>query len=397
MRGSNLSLAVQIGLTLASLNLRSELQHAYEVEPKWPRSLARKLKTAVFWAGWRPGLWAGWCPPMPMRLTWQQHYNAACLYAMPLALEWDALEGERVPTSWDETATELARLAVDHLERAASRADSAFVATRRDWVLEEDADLRGLRHHPEFEAFKANYFPSPDDPAGLIFHNARVRPAEQDTRLVPVSRARESQSQYARTLLLAVSTRWHELWHKRADYQVVVEPHTLARWWQEEVEIWSLYKEVVASRFDWAWRKQLLVRSSELAVNDGLEPVIARYRSLDTTNTPAHFDAAATCNADRFKVLELAFEEDKPLAGHGELLTRWVTLLRKADAEALDVYAQVPLASLCYTHAAIWQTLEECLSAGEIEEDTMIKLLDQRVQNTEALWARVERGVRPSS
>jgi len=387
-----------VGLTLASLRLSSELRCEDQIKPPWQPGLVGKLKRTARWAGWRPGLWAGWCPPMPLRMTWQQHYNAACLYAMPLALECDSLIGQPVteePTSRDHTTAALARLAVDRLERAASRADSAFVATRRDWVLEEDLDLRGLRHHPEFKAFEGNYFPSPDDPAGLIFHNANARRNEQRTRPALISRARESQTQYAHDLLTAVSARWHELWHERAEGDVPVDPHVLVCWWDEETQIWGCYEAVVRSRFDWLLRKRLLAMSTELAVNNGLGPVIARYCRLDTADVSSH-DSTALRGADRFKLFDRALKEGEPLAEHSELLVRCSELLRHADAEALEVYAHVPLASLCHTQAAIWQTLEECLSGCFAEEDAAIKKLAQRVSNAAALWARAERGVGPS-
>ena len=110
-------------------------------------------------AGGRPP--AQW-PPKPEDITaqirriegrrpfrhWHEHYNAACAYALPLH---------------DQSLTDVGKLAeraVDRLEQATARADSDYIASRRDWVLSEDPDLKGLRGWHKFQEFQLLYLPS---------------------------------------------------------------------------------------------------------------------------------------------------------------------------------------------------------------------------------------------
>jgi len=83
---------------------------------------------------------------------WQEHYNAACIYALPLPTTGNPEQSEDLD--------DLAEAAVTRLRRASARADSAYIASRRDWLLSEDPDLRGLRTQRQFKDFEAAYFPS---------------------------------------------------------------------------------------------------------------------------------------------------------------------------------------------------------------------------------------------
>jgi tetratricopeptide (TPR) repeat protein len=406
-----------IGLTLATLFVRAEIRGDNGEGQDLPDDLISKLEHAARFAGWRPWAWAGWAPPQPFRRTWQQHYNAACLYAMPLALTQDSFERENLEAERrdgrsllapprDERTEALVRLAVGRLERAASRANSEFVVTRRDWVLEEDLDLRGLRHHPEFRAFAVAYFPSREDPAGHIFD---VRDQQQARRFAKPrlgSRAHTAQTDYAHELLTAVSTRWHELWHQRFDRGGAADPHTLVRWWSEEAELWRMYGDVVRSHFNWSLRQRLLETASERAVNDGLAPVIARYRAHEDIDRPyalgttprARVAAPAgvarhTLDFQDFKGALVgdcmpSHADANPLKRHETLLTRCVELLRHTDAEALDLSAFVPLADLCHVQAATWQTLEECLTGCIRDHSTAAARICERIKNAERVWGQ---------
>jgi hypothetical protein len=95
-------------------------------------------------------------PPVGLVGNWQELYNAACAYALPLIPEPEpGREGD------EERRTELAKEAVRHLEQAMGRADSAYLAGRRNWLISEDPDLDGLRSYVSFKHFEAMYFPSP--------------------------------------------------------------------------------------------------------------------------------------------------------------------------------------------------------------------------------------------
>ena len=49
---------------------------------------------------------------------------------------------------------------MNRLEQATARADSDYIASRRDWVLSEDPDLKGLRGWHKFQEFQLLYLPS---------------------------------------------------------------------------------------------------------------------------------------------------------------------------------------------------------------------------------------------
>jgi tetratricopeptide (TPR) repeat protein len=390
-----------VGLTLASQRTRARLADAGAREPDRSRHLPKQLDRDARWAGWRPGLWAGWRPPLLRRWTWQQQYNAACLYAIPLALELDAKAAgaaRRPASAWKldpTTANALARRAVSRLERAAARADSEFVATRRDWVLKEDPDLRGLRDRPEFKTFVDDYFPTRENPADLIFGET-AGPAVC-LPLARRSRARTVQTEYTHHLLGAVAGRWHELWHQRASQETIVDPHTLLRWWSEESDIWSLFGEVATQRYDWLRRQRLLQKANEICVGDGVIPIVASYGGFHTVSSSARGEPAGTTGERSAEACLAPLErwfalDDSGLArSHGVQLARCLELLRRADADTRTLGSRERLARLCHHQAALWQTLAEWLSGEITDEAETRERLHRQLSRTKAGWGRVDR------
>jgi hypothetical protein len=99
---------------------------------------------------------------------WQDFYNAACVYAIPL-LPANSWAGHRighrlaVRRGNDPSEREAAELlahdfaahAVRALERAIDTSDSHFAAGRRNWLAFEDPDLIGFRSREEYARFRA--------------------------------------------------------------------------------------------------------------------------------------------------------------------------------------------------------------------------------------------------
>ncbi len=433
-----------VGLTLASVETRAKLADRLGRGETWPGDLVAQLDRGVHWAGWRPGFWAGWRPVQLRRWTWQQHYNAACHFAIPLALESDLDEAQRAhaaapvnapapaadapalaadapadapapgPRPWSlpaEMRNELARHAVNRLERAASRADSDFVAARRSWVLEEDHDLRGLRERLEFKAFAADYFPSAEDPSGAIFGGQVATPTSNAHLAVRHSQARIAQTEYVHHLLGAIAAGWHELWHRRASHEGIADLHKLVSWWSEEAELWTLFGEVATHRYDGARRQRLLEMANEIALHDKLIPVIASYGASDDAALASHgarngTSHAAVKTATRragedpcharpevcLAIVERWFAPHGGLAQwHGRQFQRRVELLRRADAEALRLGSRAHAERLCYRQAAVWQTLEEWFSSDELSEHEARERLSRRLSDAQHLWVRAER------
>ena len=66
----------------------------------------------------------------------------------------------RAAAARPENVGELPIAAVNRLEKATARADSDYIASRSDWVLSEDPDLKGLRGWHKFQEFQLLYLPS---------------------------------------------------------------------------------------------------------------------------------------------------------------------------------------------------------------------------------------------
>jgi tetratricopeptide (TPR) repeat protein len=88
---------------------------------------------------------------------WHEAYLAACAYGI-------AHSYRQQGRTWGVDAAELADQSVDWLERATACADSAFVATRRRWMVDEDPDLASVRGTDRFVLWKNVYFPNMDPP-----------------------------------------------------------------------------------------------------------------------------------------------------------------------------------------------------------------------------------------
>jgi hypothetical protein len=155
--------------------------------------------------------------------SYQSHYNAACLFALPLLPEtaYTRKLGKR-------RASMFAQRAVDQLAVAASHADSAFLATRRDWLIGEDPDLAGLRTRPEFTRFVDRYFPT--------VAPTEVSPADADELVA---------AEFARETLLGLTTEWVKVWRRRSNELLRGRRGgDLRQWWPDEGEAWRLVADI---------------------------------------------------------------------------------------------------------------------------------------------------------
>lgn len=177
---------------------------------------------------------------------WQEHYNVACIWSLPLAESCDT-----------EDVEELTRLAVARLECATERADTEFLVSRRDWLVSEDPDLRGLRTQPRFKGFEAAYFPS----------TARTPQRPRDVHRWEVSR-------YTLELLRAAAQRWEDTWERRARaLEPVTGMRVLLRWCEDELAARGLMRDVALHHRDWRTRFELLDRTREWSIEYGFEPI----------------------------------------------------------------------------------------------------------------------------
>jgi len=270
---------------------------------------------------------------------WQEHYNAACVYALPL---------KEMSNSQDrEDVKELTRRAVVRLRRATEKADSAFIASRRDWLTSEDPDLEGLRVQPEFKRFEAAYFPS----ASLIPRRPR------NVHKWEVSR-------YTLDLLRTTAARWEDKWEERAQaLDHVVDTRLLLRWWQDDLSARRLFREVAVHHRDWRTRSQLLDRMRAWSAEYGFKPVEVAFPDFPAEEELDLGDGS----------LEQA--TSRQIEDKDERLKQVVKQLGKAHergkhgvverAQGLGTLQPQQVAQMCWLHANLWQRLRELVTPDE--------------------------------
>lgn len=337
-----------IGLSMACIRRRYELAAGDQLvddrgQPAAPQNSPEVLERQIRWAHWRRGPWADkWTPPQLRRRHWHEQYNAACLYAIPL----DPAYGDRIDP---ELERDLAKRAVQRLERATACADSSFIDTRRDWVLERDTDLAGLRRQPEFQSFESIYFP--DDAA-------MPRPLELGPRLV--------ESQFTRKLLATLAQSWHEVWHARATEEW--EVHKMEAWYSEELELWRLITDVAKRGFDWRLRYRLQERAAGLLAGYNKDPVEVSFATKQDlsalTSASSNGGLSPSIHRDRLRLKRLGELLDDQFGGRNQAqFMAWLALLRRYDAESLPPISRTQLTTLCTRQAAVWQALADWMDA----------------------------------
>jgi hypothetical protein len=271
---------------------------------------------------------------------WHEHYNAACAYALPLL---------------DESLTNvqaidrLAERAVDQLKRATARAHSGYVASRRDWVLSEDPDLKALRGRHEFEEFQFLYLPS-DRPV-----QCRPRNVQQ-----------LESSRYVRDLMAANAERWLQAWRAHGKHVAAAasDTATLQKWFDDERSAWNGVRDVALSFRHPRTRFELIEALRAGAARYGFSrPAVAfpRYDDgplLDRATCEAAYEAEIHGADDRLR--NLATLAEKVV----DDLADWQRTLRSIEADGSQVPSRA-LTGRCLHHAALWQLLAHWLEARE--------------------------------
>jgi hypothetical protein len=162
--------------------------------------------------------------------SWHEHYNVACICAVPLL--------EPADSANDDAKIPLRKLAISHLHRAAAGSHSGYLAERRSWLLYEDPDLATLRGTPEFRNFEMITF-SPTRPVPL-------RPLRTHVwELVS----------YQVGLITRTARRMADLWADRA----LADGHTpaeLVAWHALECAAWRQVARLAVSHRDWRTRHE---------------------------------------------------------------------------------------------------------------------------------------------
>jgi tetratricopeptide (TPR) repeat protein len=370
-------------LTPATLSLTAE---CIKLRQRWLENLRHET------GQWPPDpyevrnrIWAiEWGPVRRSFRLWHEHYNAACAYAL-------ALQDTVNLKPDDPVRHQLARMAVCRLQKATTRANSGYIASRRDWLVSEDPDLKGLRDTPEFKDFEVMYLP-----------------AAKPTPRRPKNVQQLESSRYMNDLLVATAQLWQRAWHRRAcELDTSPDIHTVLDWFSHELDMWGKVQAVAHDYRNSGTRLELIKAVAKSSARYGLEPLsvgFPRYEDAPLTVTPEDCDKTAkeeveTANK-RLRGLwcELrSHEPQEPATRLLDDLTSWQTTLR-----LFDVTSRAPsryfLAQLCDHHATMWQLLERWLTAeGAKSEADAQKRFRDKVEQTRRLWGDLLAAWRPLS
>jgi hypothetical protein len=331
-----------VALAQACIERRVGLLDNVVLEDRTLKRLKRKVRHAGMW------------PSRVRRWQWHEHYNAACVYAIPL--DKDKLLGGRRAEPTDRKKAEaskkvrnrLAHRAMRRLERAITTRDSIFLATWRDWVVVDDPDLAGLRDEATFAAFVSTYFTRRDPAPGKVPKS-------------PSDPYRLAESRYTIELMRTIGRRLHDIWHARGKMRRSADIHLLARWCDDDRAIWDLVRKVSEDSYDWRVRYQLLEHVNKAL--DGQPPIHVHFRGYDDQNVvPDGQDPGPEQDPD---------DERKE---HKKRLDQLAKSLRDpTNFHGMPTYDRHPRASLprsqvtalCEEQAAVWQKFSEWMRADE--------------------------------
>ncbi|MGZ6636461.1 MAG: hypothetical protein ACXVII_26490 [Solirubrobacteraceae bacterium] len=311
---------------------------------------------------------------------WHEHFNAACVYALPLLDDIEA-----------DVATALAKRSVQRLKRATARADSAFIASRRDWLLSEDPDLMGLRAHEEFAEFEVLHLPS----------SAITPRRPRDVQQLEGTR-------YVQQLLVTAARQWQELWRtRRTNLDEAPALQLVLDWLGDELRAWHDVRAVARHYRHSGSRLRLIHNLQEGARRYGRpSPAIGfppyELQPLDGALARASCDAAArgeiSAGHERLEHLGTILGDDRSDKCERMLadLESWRTTLRHEDAAARRA-PLVPIRRLCDEHAALWKLLELWTEADESGAANAERDFAAQVKQTRVLWRSTFLASAPSS
>jgi hypothetical protein len=303
---------------------------------------------------------------------WQEHYNAACVYSIPLLIRTVMSEHKWIAEDpWDD---KFAELAVDRLELAAACADSSYIAGRREWILTEDPDLTGLRKHPLFKTFEARYFPT-----------GKATPAR------PPYVAKLVSSQYVSQLLIHTGRRWEQTWHDRGASPNRIDVHAMLEWWCAERDAWGLVHMVAQNHRNWSSRLELINEMDSWGHQYGFEPLkvaFTPYAELQERFGSLE-EAMIGIADDRLKHVEDHVPSRFGTAVNDDLraFDHWEVALRELDASG-GRPGRLRITALCDQHAALWQRFHEWVEADRDQIKPRFEGFTEQVTRTAALCAR---------
>lgn len=308
---------------------------------------------------------------------WLDHYNAACVYALPFSsVAWpDGLPADRrrlddVGELLGEPGTrasDLALEAVESLRHSMRLLKPNQLGGIAPWVCSEDPDLADLREHPRFARFVAKHFP------GAV--RERRRPRNAHTLELALHSAQAGR----RAARLAA-----DAWCERARQQPPT-PEAAVAMWRIERKCWKAVSSLATDHRHWQTRSRLIADLRSWADALDVPPPDVAHPAFDQVadavfpaGKPAGAEAVetwvGTCD-DRFESIEIAVGDGEVGLGVAKMLSNGQGLLEERSASRRKLHRSEWLA-LCTAEAHLWRALEAWLGDDHVSAKVPEDLAD---------------------
>ncbi|MCX4588122.1 hypothetical protein [Streptomyces sp. NBC_01481] len=314
---------------------RKPYQQAASLQSLSVSDLNKRVRVHLYWPRWP--LRMEW-PVRTESRQWQDHYNAACVYAVAMRdnRHMRGKPNKRVRNDL------LAEFAVDELRKALRTSDSAYttVKTKKHmWLIDRDPDLTALRQHRAFKHFVGQMYPH-----------------KKGRRTLPLDVVRSQMATYEEKFLAAEAHAMEQIWHQRGK-QPSVDVHSAVEWFRSEERVWISMQEIAETQAgDWPTRVDLIEKVKDASNTEGvargdLLPGVPSSEELD--------DIPESINAPQ-DIRGLLKNLRTDLNGNNSAATKsrkWLDRLRDADASGTSELPPRELEKICRGYAAAWQTL----------------------------------------
>ncbi|MDX3224490.1 hypothetical protein [Streptomyces sp. ME19-01-6] len=291
--------------------------------------------------------WRPWRFPW-LAHEWQDHYNAACAYAVLMH------RGDEVNAPSENE--DLTKLAMRELEKAVKYSESGFITVERAWMTVEDPDLAILRSQPRFMDFQHTAYPR-SAPSGPYLQNF----------LVPLMQ------EYEKRLLRSVAKEMESVWRQRGG-SLTEDIHKISEWLQGEHETWVRLERVIADHGrHWPDRIQLIQTVQENAT----------ITSMSMEFPPPMFQIDALVGGAPGNAVDKLMDTlDKDVTGQQaispiEASHEWYKALSDADAIGMTTIYGKDFRSLCSHFAATWLRFGNCIESLTDEGSVREALKDE--------------------
>lgn len=272
--------------------------------------------------------------------SWLEHYNAACVYALPLTLKAARATPDR----------DYAHAAVAALQRALRCGEDVdFARAKKYWLQAGDPDLTGLREHECFRAFEARVY-------------GRPLPAF-------VSIAKYELYYYLRRGLRRAAERLGSEWIERVSAACMYTTcQDFERWWWQERRAWYQIKRLGLFYRQWQTRyavstvlRSWLVMSGEDSRSLSYPDLVRPPYAWDASNEDATRETLLATER-MFAVLGLSDGTGTNLtdavSGLYDKTAQWADYARSCSRQR-QVHVPEDMRQEYYGRAAVWVALRQ--------------------------------------